>query len=87
MWNYDGEFLEILNYTTVPIIIGWGILGTIYLYFIQPILLKIISLIPLSFVKRLAIIIAFIYVLDFGISTLNISLNPEVLYKMVNPNI
>ena len=87
MWNYDGEFLEILNYTTVPIIIGWGILGTIYLYLIQPILLKIISLIPLSFVKRLAIIIAFIYVLDFGISTLNISLNPEVLYKMVNPNI
>ena len=41
MWNYDGQFLEILNYTTVPILIGWGILGTIYVYLIQPLLFKI----------------------------------------------
>ena len=87
MWNYDGEFLEILNYTTVPILIGWGILGTIYIYLIQPILLKIISLIPIGIVKRLAIIMVCIYIVDLGISTFHINLNPEVLYKMVNPNI
>ena len=51
MWNYNGAFLEILNYTTVPILIGWGILGTLYIYFIQPMLLKIISFIPIGFVK------------------------------------
>ena len=87
MWNYDGEFLEILNYTTVPILIGWGILGTLYIYLIQPLLLKIISLIPLGLVKRLAIIIICLYVIDFGISTLHINLNPEILYKMANPDI
>lgn len=87
MWNYDGKFLEILNYTTVPILIGWGILGTLYIYLIQPLLFNIISLIPVSIVKRLAIIIAFAYFIDFGISTFHVSVNPEILYKMVNPGL
>ena len=85
MWNYNGAFLEILNYTTVPILIGWGILGTIYIYAIQPFLFKIISIIPIGIVKRLAIIIFCAYVINFGLSTFNITLNPEVLYKMVHP--
>ena len=36
MWNYAGKFLNILNYTTVPILISWGILGTIYVFFVHP---------------------------------------------------
>lgn len=87
MWNYHGEFLEILNYTTVPILIGWGILGTIYIYLIQPLLFKVISLIPIQFIKRLAIILVCLYFVDFGISAFHINFNPEILYKMVNPNI
>lgn len=87
MWNYNGQFLEILDYTTVPILIGWGILGTLYIYLIQPLLFKIISFIPLAIAKRLAIIILCLYVIDFGISTFHITLNPEVLFKMVHPEL
>lgn len=85
MWNYSGKFLEILNYTTVPILIGWGILGTIYVFFIHPLLLKIINLIPKGFSKRLANIILLIFVTDFVLSIFRILGNPDILYKLVNP--
>ena len=87
MWSYDGQFLEIMNYTTVPIVIGWGILGTMFVFLIQPLLLKMISLIPQNIIKSVAIILAIIYFLDFSFSTFNIHLNPEVLYKLVDPNL
>lgn len=87
MWNYDGMFLEILNYTTVPILISWGILGTIYIFFIQPLLLKIISFVPIRFTKRLASIIICIFLLDFGISLIHSVKNPELFLKMVNPEL
>lgn len=87
MWSYDGQFLEIMNYTTVPIVIGWGILGTMFVFLIQPMLLKIISLIPKNIVKSVATIIAVVYFLDLSFSTFNIHLNPEVLYKLVDPNL
>ncbi len=85
MWNYDKEFLPILHYTSVPVMIGWGILATVYVFFVQPILLKFISLIPKSITKRLAIIILIIYIADLSFSTLNIYTNPEILFKLVNP--
>ncbi|MEG1059128.1 MAG: putative ABC transporter permease [Clostridia bacterium] len=85
MWNYSGKFLSILNYTTVPILIGWGILGTIYVFFLQPFLMKIISFIPKNITKRLAIIITVMYFMNFVLSVFNIHLNPEILYKLVNP--
>lgn len=85
MWNYDGKFLEILHYTTVPILIGWGILGTIYVFFIQPILLKIISFLPKHLEKRFAIIILCIFIGDFAMSVYKITGNSEILYKLVHP--
>lgn len=85
MWNYEGHFLEILNYTTVPILIGWGILGTIYVFLIQPILLKIISFLPKHLEKRLAVIIICIFVCDFALSLYDVLNNTEILYKMVHP--
>ncbi|MDD3304099.1 MAG: putative ABC transporter permease [Clostridia bacterium] len=87
MWNYDTEFLPILHYTSVPVMIGWGILATMYVYFIQPLLLKFISLFPKHIMKKLAVILLFIYTIDLGLSTVNIYTNPEVLYKLVNPSI
>ena len=87
MWSYDGQFLEILDYTTVPILIGWGILGTTFVFFVQPILLKIISLIPENLSKSIATIIVVVYFLDVAFSTFNIYVNPEVLYKLVDPNL
>ena len=87
MWNYDGFFLEILDYTTVPIMIGWGILGTMYVFFIQPLLSKIISFIPKSIEKRLALLIICYLFIDFGFSVFHLHGNPELLQKMVNPGI
>jgi len=87
MWNYDNEFLPILHYTSVPVMIGWGILATMYVYFIQPLLLKIISYVPKNITKKIAFILLFIYIVDLGLSTINIYSNPEVLYKLVHPNI
>lgn len=87
MWSYDGQFLEILDYTTVPILIGWGVLSTIFVFLIQPTLLKIIDLIPKNIVKSIATIIAIVYLLDFSFSVFNIHLNPEILYKLVNPTL
>lgn len=85
MWNYSGKFLEILNYTTVPILIGWGILGTLYVFFLHPILIKLINFIPKSFSKRLAYIILCIFLFDFVLSVFRILGNAEILYKLVNP--
>lgn len=87
MWNYDSHFLSILHYTTVPIMIGWGILATLYVFFVQPLLLKIISMFPKNIVKRLALIIVAVYLLDFSFSLFNVYNNPEVLWKLVNPNL
>lgn len=87
MWNYDGMFLEILDYTTVPILIGWGILGTIYIFFIQPVLLKIISFVPKHLATRIAIVIVCIFLFDFGISTIRNARYPELLQKMVDPEL
>lgn len=87
MWNYDTEFLPILHYTSVPVMIGWGILATMYVYFIQPLLLKIISYVPKNITKKIAFILLFVYIVDLGLSTINIYSNPEVLYNLVHPNI
>lgn len=85
MWNYDGQFLEIFDYTTVPVLIGWGILGTCYIFFLQPFILKIISFVPKSITKRLALFIVVGYFFNFAFSTFNIYVNPEVLYNLVHP--
>lgn len=87
MWSYDGQFLEIFDYTTVPILIGWGILSTLFVFFIQPLLEKIISLIPKNIIKGLAIIIVVIYFTDLTFSVFNIYHNPEILHKLVDPNL
>lgn len=85
MWNYYGKPLNILNYTTVPILIGWGILGTIYVFFVHPIILKIVRTIKPKFLKKLATTICFIFILDFIVSTRRIWVNPEILNNLVNP--
>ena len=85
MWNYDTHFLSICHYTTVPIMIGWGVLATFYVFYLQPLLLKVISSLPKNIDKRLAVIILIVYLLDFSLSIFNIYNNPEILWKMVNP--
>ncbi len=85
MWNYSGKFLNILNYTTVPILIGWGILGTIYVFFIHPLILKFVNLFPKKVMNKLAIVILCIFLGDWLISTKRINLDPQILTDLVNP--
>lgn len=85
MWNYSGKPLNILNYTTVPILIGWGILGTIYVFFVHPLILKIVHLFKPRIMKRLAIILSIIFIGDLLFSMRRINNNPIVLDNLVNP--
>lgn len=84
MWNYDGRFLEILDYTTVPILIEWGILGTLYIFFLQPILFKMLEFIPSKIKKGFALFIVLFFIVNYAFSRVNIHANPEILYKMVH---
>lgn len=85
MWNYSNKPLNILNYTTVPILIGWGILGTMYVFFIHPLILNIVSNIKPMILRKLSLIISFIFICDFLISILVIQNNPIILDNLVNP--
>lgn len=85
MWNYHGQFLAIFDYTTVPIAIGWGIFACVYLYFIQPLFLKLINLLPKHIARRLAFILISIYFIDYAASSYAIHHDPEILYKLVHP--
>lgn len=85
MWNYNGQLLEIFNYTTIPISLGWGLFACIYIFLIQPILLKIMYIVPMNFSRKLAIILLTIYFVDYCASMYNIANNPEILYNLVHP--
>lgn len=87
MWNYDGQFLEILNYTTVPIALSWGLFASLYVFFIQPIFIFLISKIPSKIYIKLALFLVFIYSFDITFSIIKIIRKPEVLEVLVNPNI
>ena len=85
MWNYSGKLLNILNYTTVPILIGWGILGTIYVFFVHPLIIKIVKFFPKHIMKRLSIVILCLLILDILISINRINKKPEILDDLVHP--
>ena len=58
-----------------------------FVFLAQPRILKIISIIPQNVVKSIATVIAVVYFVDFAFSTFNIYWNPEILEKLVNPNL
>jgi len=84
IWSYKGNYLSILDYTTIPMLIFWGILGSIYVYFIQQHLLKLIDLISKKYKYVIIFIFIILYLIDFVFSTYNVFTNPEVLYNLVN---
>jgi len=85
MWNYSGQFLNIMDYTTVPILIGWGILGTLYVFFIHQLILKIVDLFPKQAINKIAIILVLVFLCDWSISEYRINKNPQILENLVNP--
>lgn len=82
MWNYHNQFLEILNYTTVPILLIWGVLGTSYIYFFEPLLLKYINNLKNKY--TIAIILLTLYLIDLVFSVNCILKNPNVLDILTN---
>ena len=86
MWNYSNKPLNVLNYTTVPILIGWGILGTIYVFFVHPLILNCINKLKPILIHKISLLICFILICDFLISVIIIKNNPFILDNLVNPN-
>lgn len=84
MWNYNGQFLEIYDYTTLPMVLLWGFLGSIYILFLQSKLLKCINLIPENDRYSIAYIIVILYLLDFEFSVYNIIRNPQILTNLLH---
>lgn len=51
IWNYENKKYNIGKYICLELIPIWGILGTLYLYYIKKFTDKIIKLIPKAFTK------------------------------------
>ena len=59
-WNYKNQFLSINGRTTIPIMIGWGILGVILIHVIYPIIsnfLEQLSYKPAKIITILSVIL------------------------------
>lgn len=67
MWDYSKKICNFGKYICLELSIIWGILGTLYIYYIKDFFDKIIELIP----KRLSIFIIIINVLDIIIVFIN----------------
>lgn len=48
-WNYSKQFLNLNGRTTIPIMVIWGIMGVIYVYYLYPKISKFIENIPIKF--------------------------------------
>lgn len=67
-WNYSKQFLNIGGRTSFWIMVGWGILGLIYVKLVYPVLSKLIEKIPVRIGNVLTIILALFMIVDCGIS-------------------
>lgn len=67
MWNYIDKTYNFGKYICLDLALTWGLLGTIYIYYIKKGLDKVINLIP----KKLTITIFLINTLDLIITLFN----------------
>lgn len=67
-WNYSGMFLDINGKTTIPIMIGWGIMGVVLLKIVYPIVSKWIEKIPYSLGKTFCILLFIFISVDMVLS-------------------
>ena len=86
LWNYRNMEYTITDYTTLPICIGWGLLGIFYVMIAQPILLKLVGKIPRMYRKRIILSLIIIYLLDLVFSIIRVYTNPDYIYKLVYPS-
>jgi len=67
MWNYTKKTYNFGKYICLDLALTWGVLGTLYIYYIKPGLDKVIKLIP----KKLTILIFIINTTDLIITLIN----------------
>lgn len=67
MWNYTTKDYNFGKYICLELAITWGILGTIYIYYLKPALDKVINLIP----PKLTLTIFIINTLDLTLTLIN----------------
>ena len=67
-WDYSTYFLNIAGRTTIPFMIGWGILGTILMKAIYPFVSKWVEKIPYKIAQPVYITILVLIILDVFIT-------------------
>lgn len=67
-WDYSKQILNIGGRTTIPIMIGWGILTMIFITIIYPQISKIIEKIPYELGKKVTNVFVILLVIDMLIS-------------------
>lgn len=67
-WNYKNQFLSINGRTTIPIMLGWGLLGVVLIHFIYPYISKFLESLPSKPAKIITIIAVVFMSLNIFIS-------------------
>lgn len=67
MWNYTKKTYNFGKYICLDLALIWGLLGTLYIYYIKDFIDKIIALIP----KKLTLIIIIISIIDIILTLIN----------------
>lgn len=67
MWNYTKKTYNIGKYICLELALIWGLLGTLYIYYIKDFIDKIIAIIP----KKLTIAITIVSIIDIIITLFN----------------
>lgn len=67
-WNYKNQFLNIHGRTTIPIMIGWGILGVILIHGLYPYISKHIECLPYNKAKIITIIAVILMSINIFVS-------------------
>lgn len=67
-WDYSNQFLNIHGRTTIPIMIGWGILALIFVKIVYPFISQLIEKIPYHFGKIMTKILVIYMCLNMLIS-------------------
>lgn len=67
-WNYSNQFLNINGRTTIPLMICWGFMGMIYIYYLFPKLSNLIEKIPYKFGMQFTRILFVIMILNMTIT-------------------
>lgn len=67
-WDYSNLFLNIGGKTSIPIMLIWGLLGTLELKILYPILSNLIEKIPITIGKIITIFLFLFFLFDMSLS-------------------